>query len=33
MYKKMCLAVVLMVVGVTVIYKKCIYDCYKAAIN
>lgn len=33
MCKKMCLAVVLMVVGVAVIYKKCIYDYYKAAIN
>ena len=33
MSKKICFAVVLMVVGVAVIYKKCIYDCYKAAIN
>ena len=33
MRKKMCLAVMLMVVGVPVIYKKCIYDYYKLAIN
>lgn len=32
MYKKICL-VVFIVVGVAVIYKKCIYDYYKAAIN
>ena len=31
--RKMWLAVVLLVVGAAVIYKKCIYGYYKAAIN
>lgn len=31
--KKNLLALVLLVVGVAVLYKRCIYDCYRAAIN
>ena len=33
MRKKMYLVVVLIVVGVAVVYKKCIYDYFKAVIN
>ena len=32
-FKKNLLALVLLVVGVAVLYKRCIYDYYRAAMN